>query len=431
MKQHLQKQNLQSVAIVGLGYVGLPLALLAAKKGYRVIGIDVDGKKTALLNKKIVPFIDGELSKQIKKTSFLASTDFSKISEVDIVVVCVPTPVFKNKDPDYSFVKAACKSIATNLHKKQLLVLESTVNPGVCEELVIPILEKWSGLSVGQDIFLAHCPERINPGDKKWNVSNIPRVVGAVNKKSLSRAQSFYRSIISGDIYPMASLREAEAVKIVENSFRNINIAFVNELAKSFAVLGIDVVSVIKGAATKPFAFLAHYPGCGIGGHCIPVDPYYLINYAKKKGFTHELLLKSCQTNKMMPFYTVNLLKESLVDLGKEVKGTKITVLGVAYKPNLDDYRESPALVIVEILKNLGANVSIYDPFVKKFSVGSLTEAIQGASGLILATAHDVFRKIDPVLLKKAGVLAIIDGRNVWNKKKFLRAGLVYKGIGR
>ncbi|MDQ5889745.1 MAG: dh protein, partial [Patescibacteria group bacterium] len=271
----IEKDN--KVTVLGLGYVGLPLALLASRKGYKVVGVDLNIEKIDLIKQKKSPFQDDELQKEIEQTSLNVSNSFESIRETDIVIICVPTPVDDNKMPDYTPIESACESIGPHLKKGQLVILESTVNPGVCEEVVIPILERVSNLKVGKDLSLAHCPERINPGDKKWNVSNIPRVVGGFDSESLNRAVTFYTNIVDASIKPMGSLKEAEAVKIVENSFRNINIAFVNELARSFAKMDIDVVNVIDGAATKPFAFMAHYPSCGIGGHCIPVDPYYLI----------------------------------------------------------------------------------------------------------------------------------------------------------
>jgi UDP-N-acetyl-D-glucosamine dehydrogenase len=283
-------RNKKSVAVVGLGYVGLPLALLAARKGYTTYGIDIDQNKIDKLAKRIPPYKDADVQRELKKSTMIATRDISKVQEVSTVVICVPTPVFSNHMPNLEPVQKACEGIAPYLHKDQLVILESTVNPGVCESIVIPILEEISGLKAGEDFYVAHCPERINPGDKKWNVENIPRVVGSLEEKGLKLAKDFYESILVSKVKKMKSLKEAEAVKIVENSFRDINIAFVNELARSFAKLGIDVVNVIDGASTKPFAFMAHYPGCGVGGHCIPVDPYYLIQYAKQNGFQHKFL---------------------------------------------------------------------------------------------------------------------------------------------
>jgi len=409
----------KSVSVIGLGYVGLPLALLAAKRGWQVHGIDIDQKKVDLINQN--------------KSLISASTDFSFISTSSVVVICVPTPVLSNRLPDYSPVKSACKSVGTYLQPGQLIILESTVNPGASEEIVIPVLEQVSHLSAGKDFYLAHCPERINPGDPDWNVNNIPRVIGALNPISLSKALTFYKSVIDAPLTTMSSLKAAEAVKVVENSFRNINIAFVNELAQSFALLDIDTVEVIDGAATKPFAFMPHYPGCGIGGHCIPVDPYYLIDYAQKTtGFEHRFLKLGCETNEHMPEYTVNLVAAGLKKLNKSLSSSQVTVFGLAYKPNLADCRESPAFKIIDYLSKKGAKVVTYDPYVPEHSTAkSLNSALIGSQAIIIATAHTQFIKLSADRIKKSGVLVVIDGRNCLPAKKFLNQGLYFKGIGR
>ncbi|MGH7936418.1 MAG: nucleotide sugar dehydrogenase, partial [Chthoniobacterales bacterium] len=280
----------ETVAVVGLGYVGLPLSILAHARGYAVRGIDIDAGKRAEIKSGSVPDLAEPFLEELRASPFPVSGQFAEIAAADIIVVCVPTPVDEEHNPDLSPVVSACERIAAFLRKGQLFILESTVHPGTCEEIIIPLLEKISGLRAGKDFGVAHCPERINPGDKYWPVQRIPRVVGATDVRALERAADFYRSILDALVYEMKNIREAEAVKVVENSFRDINIAFVNELAMSFSKLGIDVMNVIEGAATKPFSFMPHYPGCGVGGHCIPVDPYYLIRYAKQNGFSHEFL---------------------------------------------------------------------------------------------------------------------------------------------
>lgn len=422
----------KTIAVVGLGYVGLPLAILASLKGYKVIGIDRDIKKIELLKERKSPFFDEEISAFLKKSDLETSVDFSKIKQADIVIICVPTPVYADHTPNLEPVESACGSIAGLIKKGQLIILESTVNPGVSESVVLPILEKGSGLKAGRDFYLAHCPERINPGDKKWTVKNIPRVVGGLEKNSLQKAVSFYESIISAPIKPMGSLKEAESVKVVENSFRDINIAFVNELARSFSRLGIDVVNVINGASTKPFAFMAHYPGCGVGGHCIPVDPYYLIEYAKKNGFNHDFLSLARKINNGMPKFAVELLAKGLNEKKIAVNGTKVAVLGLAYKPEIGDCRESPTFGIINCLKDYGAKVFVFDPFVlDKSTVKNLDQALTGAKAVIVATAHKEFKKITPEYLRKKGIKVIIDGRNCLDKEKFIKAGIIYKGIGR
>ncbi|MCK5211127.1 nucleotide sugar dehydrogenase [Candidatus Parcubacteria bacterium] len=429
----MNKENsLKNISIIGLGYVGLPLALLADKKGYSVIGIDIDTKKVELVNKKISPFEDKDVARQLKSSKIEASIDFSRIKDSLIVIICVPTPVDTNHMPNLELVENASRKVGEHLKKGQLVILESTVNPGVSERIVRPILEKTSGLKCGQDFYLAHCPERINPGDAKWNVSNINRVVGALSDTGLKLAVDFYKSIIDGDVKPMKSIREAEAVKMVENSFRDINIAFVNELAIFFSKLGIDVVNVIEGAATKPFSFMPHFPGCGVGGHCIPVDPYYLIEYAKKHGFNHDFLALARRINSQMPEYAVEQVRVGLNEKKQSINGAKVAVLGLAYKPDIDDYRESPSFGIIKSLKSFGAKVVSYDPFVpSKSSVKTLSEALKKADAVVIATAHTEFKKISPKKYKDNGVKVIVDGRNCLDKEKFQKAGLVYKGIGR
>lgn len=426
-----ENKNNKTIAVVGLGYVGLPLALLADRNGYKVIGIDLDAEKIKFINKRATPFADKEIAEQLKKSSIEATTDFSRIKSVSIVVICVPTPVYENHMPNLEPVKSACESIAPHLQRGQLVVLESTVNPGVSENIVLPILEKTSDLKCGKDFYLAHCPERINPGDKKWNVENINRVVGAFCPKGLKKAVEFYKSIISGEIKPMNSLKEAEAVKIVENSFRDINIAFVNEIAMSFSRLGIDVVNVIEGAATKPFAFMPHFPGCGVGGHCIPVDPYYLIEYAKENGFEHDFLSLARRINNKMPGFAAWLAVSALNEKKIAINGAKVAVLGLAYKPEIDDCRESPSFKIIKALKKYGANVVSFDPFVlNKSTAKNLDEAVKGAQAVIIATAHKVFKELIPQYFLKNGVKVVIDGRNCLPKEKFVKSGIVYKGIG-
>lgn len=421
-----------SIAVIGLGYVGLPLALLASRKGHTVIGIDVDSRKLSALAAN-QSYIDDVDSNDIATSSATFTDDAAVVKNIDAIIVCVPTPVTHDKQPDLGPVKSAVTSIAKFLKPGSLLVIESTINPGVCDDIIIPLVEKESGLKIDKDIYLAHCPERINPGDPKWNVSNINRVVGANSPESLSRAVDLYESLIDATIKPMQSLKEAEAVKVVENSFRDINIAFVNELAMSFDKLGINVVNVIDGAATKPFAFMPHYPGIGVGGHCIPVDPYYLIEYASTYGFEHNFLRLARSINEGMPQYTVDTLMKLLNEKGKALKGTTIALLGLSYKANIGDDRESPSHVVREILDEAGAKLRVYDEHVPtKSNVSSLDEALEDAEAVVIASAHDEFKSIDVATLKETGVIAIVDGRNILSDKaeEIAAAGILYKGIG-
>ena len=421
----------QSVCVVGLGYVGLPLAVRCVERGYQTFGFDRSQEKVDLINKGKSPIEEKFLYDNLPKFRPQASVDEKVIKKADIVLICVPTPVDKKFYPDLKPVISAVEPTVRNLKKGALVVLESTVNPGVCEEVIKPIFEK-AGYKIGKDYYLSHCPERINPGDPKWNVTNIPRVVGSCDAQGLKMALEFYESIVDGAIRPMKSIREAEAVKIVENSFRDINIAFVNELARSFDRWGIDTKDVILGASTKPFAFMPHFPSCGVGGHCIPVDPYYLIERAKENGFDHRFLRIAREINNSMPAYTVELLQDALNELKMPMKGTKVGILGVSYKANVDDVRESPAIKVIELTKEYGAKVSVFDPHILKSStVKTLDALLKNSEALILVTDHKEFVGIDPKVFKKYKIKVINDGKNCLDKDAIKKLGIVYKGIGR
>lgn len=421
------------VSVVGLGYVGLPLAFRLEERGYRVVGIDTDSEKVRALRSKVAPQLASEEQAQLARSAMRLFQDpeHAYLRRAAIIIVCVPTPVDDAHMPDLGPLTRAIESIGTYLSPGQLVIVESTVNPGVCDEVLLPILESRSGLTVGTDFFFAHCPERINPGDEKWTVATIPRVVGAGDAESLARARTFYESVLDAQVFPMASLKEAEAVKIVENSFRDINIAFVNELAMSFHRLGIDVMRVIEGASTKPFSFIPHTPGCGVGGHCIPVDPYYLISYAEKNGFTHRFLSIAREVNNGMPKFTVDVLEETLVARGIDPRTATVALLGLTYKRDVPDLRESPALVIERDLRARGVTVVTYDPLVPEHaSASSLEEALAGADCALIAADHTAFRALTPEDFARHGVSVVIDGKNCLPKDAFLAAGITYRGIG-
>jgi len=421
---------MQTVTIVGLGYIGLPLACLCAEKGLEVHGIDIDKEKISLIGQGISPIDDPELKKKVNnlKGKISAKTNFDDaIKKSQIVIVCVPTPVDDKRLPNLNPLKSACESISKTLQKGTLIVIESTIFPGTTEEVILPILKKSS-----TDFFLAHCPERIDPGNKKWTIDNLPRVVAGIDKKSTKKAAKFYRGIISSEITELSSVKAAEATKIMENTFRDINIAFVNEMAMSFDKAGIDILEVIRGASTKPFAFMPHYPGAGVGGHCIPVDPYYLIEKAKQIGFNHKFLSLGREINTHMPNYTVELLESQLKKQSKSINGAKVGVMGLAYKANVDDIRESPALAIINILKEKKADISIFDPLVKnKSNVDNLDELLQKSDYIILVTDHKEFKSIDLERLKKNKISIVIDGKNCLDKDKVKALGILYRGIGR
>lgn len=418
------------ICVIGLGYVGLPMAIRSVEQGYEVYGLELDKEKVAIINEGRSPIEEKYIEDRIAKFTPKATTDPAILKSSDIVLICVPTPVDEFYNPDLGPVISATKSVIANLKKGALVVLESTVNPGVSEEIIKPLFEE-AGFVVGKDVHIAHCPERVNPGDLKWNVSNLPRVVGCLDEEGLKIALDYYGNITEGGVMAMKSIREAEAVKIMENSFRDINIAFVNELAKSFDKLGIDIVDVIKGASTK-FSFMPHFPSCGVGGHCIPVDPYYLIERAKQSGFDHKFLKIARETNNSMPSYTVELLQDLLNDLEMPVKGTSVGVLGISYKSNVDDVRESPYFKIIKELKKHGANVISFDPHVLKLSdVKTLDEILEKSQALVIVTGHKEFKDIDANLLKQKGIKVVIDGANCLNKDEIQKCSILYKGIGR
>jgi UDP-N-acetyl-D-glucosamine dehydrogenase len=422
----------KKIAVVGLGAIGLPLALLADHKGYHVIGIDFDPAVTEHISRRESPFLDKNITAQAAKSHIDATTDFSRIKEVGTVIVGVMTSVREDRMPDLVTLRAACQSIAPHVQKGQLIIVESTVNPGTCESVILPILEKGSHLRGGLDFDLAYCPERTNPGDGKWHVEKIPRVVGGLDPVSTKRALTFYRTILKSEVKAMNSLKEAEAVKIVENAFRDVNIAFVNELAVSFSKLGIDVMRVIEGASTKPFGFMAFYPG-GVGGRFIPVDPYALIHYAEATvGFEHRFLSLAREINDHMPDFVVESLEKSLEKRAMKLAGTVIAVLGLAYKADVDDPRESTSLELVRILEKKGATVLTYDPYIKEqSSAKTLNDALSHADAVIVATAHEPFRALRPHDFVKHGIRVVIDSRNCLPKEDFLKAGIAYQGVGR
>jgi len=422
----------KTVCIIGLGYVGLPLLCLSIEKGYKTYGFDIDKEKIELINKGISPIKDKFLEEKLKKLKgkIEATADSGVLKKSGIIIICVPTPIDSQYNPNLKPLQSAAETISKELKKGDLVIIESTVFPGTTEEVVKPILEE-SGLKAGKDFYLAYCPERVDPGNKKWTVENLPRVIGALSKKGLKQAAEFYRSITSSEVLELNSIKAAEATKIMENTFRDVNIAFVNEMAKSFDKMGIDITEVIKGASTKPFAFMPHWPGCGVGGHCIKVDPYYLISRARENGFTHRFLNLAREINNSMPHYTIGKVVEGLNEIDKSVKDTKITVLGLAYKGGVDDTRESPALEIIDELKKLGADLKIFDPYIpSKSTVDNLDEALN-AECIVIATDHQEFKSIKPEEIKKRGIKVVIDGKNCLDKQGIKALGIVYKGIGR
>lgn len=418
----------QTVAVVGLGYVGLPVALLARERGFSVVGYDTDKTKVGSIQTGVAPFKDNAVQRDMEKFPIQASADPASAAAADVVIICVPTPVTERKEPDLNPLKEALTDILPHVRDGVLISIESTVNPGVMDQVVVPLVNKYR-----RTVSLVHCPERINPGDADWTVRTIPRVIGGLTRDDAIKGKVFYELLLDAPVKLMNSLAEAEAVKILENTFRDINIAFINEMAKSFDKLGIDISHVIEGAKTKPFAFMAHYPGNGVGGHCISVDPYYMIERAKEVGFDHEFLRLARHINDSMPRYTIDRLHEGLKTIRLAKGKAHIALLGLTYKRDYDDIRESPALVVRELLQTEHHNFISYDPHVPKHSsVHTLKDALEYANVVMLATDHSEFRtSLTPDVLKKHGVVLVVDGKNALDADGIAACGIKYYGVGR
>lgn len=386
------------VGVVGLGYVGLPLAVEKAKAGYKVIGFDLQKSKVDMVNaghNYIGDVVNEDLQELVKEGKIQATTDFERIMECDTVAVCVPTPLDKFKQPDLSYVINSTKDIAKRLHKDMLIVLESTTYPGTTEEVMLPILEE-SGLKAGKDFYLAFSPERVDPGNIKFKTKNTPKVVGGVTKECTEHAKALYEKVLQAQVFTVTSPKEAEMTKILENSFRLINIAFINEMAIICNKMNINIWEVIQAASTKPFGFMPFYPGPGIGGHCIPLDPFYLQYKARAYDFHTTMIDLAGDITDSMPEYVVERLSEILNDNKKCLNGSRILLLGVAYKNDIDDMRESPALKVIEHLEKKHAQVLIHDPFVpefnhnnKKYYSSPLTkDLIENMDAVVITTGH-------------------------------------------
>ncbi|MGQ9631120.1 MAG: nucleotide sugar dehydrogenase [bacterium] len=388
------------VAVFGLGYVGLPLAVEKAKVGLTVIGIDRQAERVEKVNRAesyIPDVIQGSLEEVVRKGKLRATTDTSVLREVDAACICVPTPLNKNKEPDISYIINVTEKIAEHLHRGELVVLESTTYPGTTEEVILPRLEE-SGLKVGEDFFLAFSPERVDPGNKLYKTHNTPKVVGGVTPNCTEVARELYEKIVK-DVKTVSSPRVAEAEKLLENVFRSVNIALVNELAVLCKRMGIDIWEVIDAASTKPYGFMPFYPGPGLGGHCIPIDPYYWSWKAREYDFHAKFIELAGEINDNMPYYVVSLVQNALNDLGKSLRGSKILVLGVAYKKDIDDFRESPALKIIKALKEMGADVVYNDPYIPSVKIGDgMVESVEASDDILqesdcvlITTDHSVY----------------------------------------
>lgn len=429
MKEHLLKK-IQSkeivVGVVGLGYVGLPLAVEKAKAGFRTIGFDVQDAKVNQVNQGenyIGDVVNDDLKKLVSSGQLKATSDFSFVKEVDFIAICVPTPLDSHQEPDISYVRDSTVAISKHLKKGTMVVLESTTYPGTTEELIKPILEDGSGLKCGEDFYLGFSPERVDPGNKQFKTKNTPKVVGAIGKDATEVIAAMYRAVLEGDVYEVSSPAVAEMEKILENTYRNINIGLVNELAMLCDKMGISLWEVVDAAKTKPYGFQPFYPGPGLGGHCIPLDPYYLTWKAREFGFHTSMIEASMMINDKMPEYCVDRAAKVLNKHKKALNGSKVLVVGVAYKADIDDYRESPAIDVIEILKENGAETSFYDPYIPAFRHGgkeyvgikSISPEIIASYDLIMiTTAHT---NVDYGMIQQ-NAKAIFDTKNAMAEVK-------------
>lgn len=415
------------IGVIGLGYVGLPLIKTCLNAGFDVIGFDVDEKKTQLLSqgKSYIKHVTAEdLKVFLQKKKFRATTNFDYLTQADVIIICVPTPLDPHKNPDLSFVLKTTEVISEKIRRGQLIILESTTYPGTTEEEMLPILEA-RGFKVGKDFYLAYSPERENPGDKVFTTSNIPKVVGGVTPGCRRIAKAFYDQIVVRTIL-VSSPKVAEATKLLENIFRSVNIALINEMKMIYDRLGIDVWEVIEASSTKPFGFMPFSPGPGYGGHCIPVDPYYLTWKAKEVDYPTKFIELAGEINTLMPYYVVSKTVEALNERGKSIKGAKILILGLAYKKDIDDQRESPSLKIISILQEKGCRVSYNDPYVpyspgyrryprlKLKSVPLSEKKLREFDAVIIATDHSAY---DYEWISTWASL-VIDTRNAIKKRK-------------
>lgn len=413
------------VGIVGLGYVGLPLAVEKAKAGFRTIGFDVQKEKVDMVNaghNYIGDVVDSDLALLVKEKQLSATTDFSFIGTVDFVAICVPTPLDAHQQPDISYVESSARSVAKYLHKGMMVVLESTTYPGTTEDLIKPILEE-SGLKCGEDFFLGFSPERVDPGNVLYKTKNTPKVVGGLGKDAQDVICAMYEAVLQGKVFRASSPAVAEMTKILENTYRNINIGLINELAILCNRMGIDLWEVIEAAKTKPFGFTPFYPGPGLGGHCIPLDPYYLSWKAREYGFHTSMIEASMMVNDRMPEYCVERAGKILNRFKKSLNGSRILVLGVAYKQDIDDYRESPALKVIDEFEKTGALVSFFDPYIPRYKeCGEVREGekeltrelLESVDIVVITAAHT---NVDYAFVQKYSK-AIFDTKNVMKELK-------------
>ena len=418
--EKIEKREI-TVGVVGLGYVGLPLAVEKARAGFKTIGFDVQAEKVNLVNtghNYIGDVIDDDLKELVEEGKLSATTDFSFVKGVDFIAICVPTPLDHHQQPDISYVKNSTIDIAKHLTKNTMVVLESTTYPGTTEELIKPLLEEGSGLKCGEDFYLGFSPERVDPGNAVYKTKNTPKVVGAIGKDATEVIAAMYRAVLEGDVHEVSSPAIAEMEKILENTYRNVNIGLINELAMLCHKMNINLWEVVDAAKTKPYGFQAFYPGPGLGGHCIPLDPYYLSWKAREYGFHTSMIESSMMINDKMPEYCVERAAKILNRFKKSLNGSRVLILGVAYKQDIDDYRESPAIRVIDELEATGAEVDYYDPYifsykekgVVKDGLKEISEDIIASYDLIMVTA--AHSNVDYDMVQR-NAKAVFDTKNI------------------
>jgi UDP-N-acetyl-D-glucosamine dehydrogenase len=434
-----------TVCVVGLGYVGVPLAVASAQAGFNVLGVDVDGSKVEQINKGVC-YVEDKYSEEflpslVSSGKIIAYTKLSEaVPQSDVAIVCVPTPLKKDKDPDLSFLKSVARSLAGQLTDYKLIIIESTSYPGTTEDVFRPLLER-GGRTAGKDFGLVYSPERIDYGNASFGVRSIPKVVGGVEGESTRLGAAFYSAILQAKVVAVSGPSVAEATKMLENVFRYVNIALVNELAVLHEKLGVDFIEAIDAASTKPFGFMAHYPGPGVGGHCIPKDPFYLVYKAKKAGFPLRMVSAAEVLNNGMPKHTVDRLLKTLRKLKKNPRKVKVALWGLAYKGGVKDTRRSPSVDLLKIFQRSGVKVVAYDPFVDKIKVGSvqyvsagsILDSVKGADAVLIATNHSAFREVDlsEVKAQMNPDPVLFDTRNLRTRKESEEAGFTYLATGR
>ena len=442
LKQKIKNKTVV-VAILGLGHVGYPMSSLFAKNGFQTIGYDIDSKRLEdIANGRIISELTSLLPSDESKRQIVlseitknlnVSNEENILKSADVFVVDVPTPLKENETPNLIFLENTCKTISKFVRKETLVIIESTIYPGATEEIVKPLLEN-SGLRAGQDFYLSFSPERIDPGNKKWNLEVIPKIVGGLNKKSVDVASFLFSQIVE-TVVPVSSLKVAEATKMLENIFRSVNIALVNDLSKFFEKLGIDIWETIDAASSKPFGFMPHYPGPGVGGHCIPKDPFYLLYKAKKMGINVEFIEEAAAINRNMPFYILHIAEETLKTINKTMQDSSFAVLGVTYKKDVLDLRRTPSKTVIEELSKVSKNVMTFDPLTSESfdtKSGSLEETIIDKDCIILLVNHSYFRdnNIEEKINNLAPKCCLIDSRNFIDVTQ-LKRSIIYRCLGK